>query len=184
MVVLTREVSQQITTFKPDESYAPTNTSEFFSDETLEKWNDLMPKGIGMVWVNNTEQYDNLPVPIRWDRDASRTVFTTSATHQLHCLVSSTERSESIIANKYPQWTIVSVYSSMTTNRTLPDDSHWHMIHCFDYLRQAIMCNADMALEGLEHTFPDHNGGSDGWDAKHGTFYLSPAPTETTLIIA
>jgi len=35
-------------------------------------------------------------------------------------------------------------------------------------MRQAIMCNADMALEGLETTFPDHNGGSDGWDSKHG----------------
>jgi len=42
------------------------------------------------------------------------------------------------------------------------------MIHCFDYMRQAIMCSADMALEGLETTFPDHNGGSDGWDSKHG----------------
>lgn len=32
------------------------------------------------------------------------------------------------------------------------------------------MCSADMALEGLETTFPDHNGGSDGWDSKHGKF--------------
>ena len=46
------------------------------------------------------------------------------------------------------------------------------MIHCFDYMRQAIMCSADMALEGLETTFPDHNGGSDGWDSKHGIFAL------------
>lgn len=44
------------------------------------------------------------------------------------------------------------------------------MIHCFSYLRQAIMCSADMALEGHETTFPDHNGGSDGWDSKHGQF--------------
>lgn len=29
------------------------------------------------------------------------------------------------------------------------------------------MCGADMALEGLETTFPDHNGGSDGWDSTH-----------------
>lgn len=34
-------------------------------------------------------------------------------------------------------------------------------------MRQAIMCSADMSLEGLETTFPDHNGGSDGWDSKH-----------------
>ena len=29
------------------------------------------------------------------------------------------------------------------------------------------MCSADVALEGHETTFPDDNGGSDGWDAKH-----------------
>ena len=43
------------------------------------------------------------------------------------------------------------------------------MTHCFDYMRQAIMCSADMALEGLETTFPENQkGGSDGWDATHG----------------
>lgn len=36
------------------------------------------------------------------------------------------------------------------------------------------MCSADMALEGLETTFPDHNGGSDGWDSKHGKLILEP----------
>lgn len=71
-------------------------------------------------------------------------------THQLHCL-----------------FAIVETYSGLTSNTTLPEDHHWHMIHCFDYMRQAIMCSADMALEGLETTFPDHNGGSDGWDSKH-----------------
>jgi hypothetical protein len=167
-------VSQQITTFSPDESYAPTNVSEFFKNETLEKWNDLMPKGIGMVWVNNTEEYDNLPTPIRWS-DKSKTVFTTSATHQLHCLVSlpphhPSADNQDLLTGDIEQWTIVSVYSGMKSDRELAEDHHWHMIHCFDYLRQAIMCNADMALEGLEHTFPDHNGGSDGWDAKHGKF--------------
>ena len=50
---------------------------------------------------------------------------------------------------------------------SMPEDHHWHMIHCFDYMRQAILCSADMSLEGLETTFPDHNGGSDGWDSKH-----------------
>jgi len=41
------------------------------------------------------------------------------------------------------------------------------MIHCIDYMREAILCSSDMALEGHETTFPDNNGGSDGWDSKH-----------------
>ncbi|KAI1084738.1 hypothetical protein F5B20DRAFT_219417 [Whalleya microplaca] len=139
--------SQQITTFQRDESYAPNNTAEFFTDEVLQRWNDLMPKGMGFVWVNDTQKYHDLPTPIMWP---DKTVFTTSATHQLHCL-----------------FAIVQTYSGMTSGHDIPDDHHWHMIHCFDYMRQAIMCSADMALEGLETTFPDHNGGSDGWDSKH-----------------
>ncbi|KAK6956022.1 hypothetical protein Daesc_003669 [Daldinia eschscholtzii] len=36
-------VTQRITTFQRDESYAPNNTAEFFTDEVLQRWNDLMP---------------------------------------------------------------------------------------------------------------------------------------------
>jgi len=104
--------------------------------------------GIGFQWVNDTRRYHDLPHPIIWP---NKTVFTTSMTHQLHCL-----------------FAVVETYSGLKANVTLPEDHHWHMIHCFDYMRQAIMCSADMALEGLETTFPDHNGGSDGWDSKHG----------------
>ncbi|KAI1330606.1 hypothetical protein F5Y16DRAFT_362247 [Xylariaceae sp. FL0255] len=139
--------SQKIRKFTSDQSYAPNNTADFFKNETLQKWNDLMPIGMGFVWVNNTENYHDLPTPIMWP---DKTVFTTSATHQIHCL-----------------YTMAVVYSGLTSGHELPDDHHWHMIHCFDYMREAVMCNADMALEGLEHTFPDHNGGSDGWDSTH-----------------
>jgi hypothetical protein len=62
----------------------------------------------------------------------------------------------------------VQTYSGLKANLPIPDDHHWHMIHCFDYMRQAIMCSADIALEGHETTFPDDNGGSDGWDSHHG----------------
>ena len=43
----------------------------------------------------------------------------------------------------------------------------WHVGHCFEYLRQSIMCCGDMALEGEQTTFPEGWRGSDGWDAKH-----------------
>jgi hypothetical protein len=48
----------------------------------------------------------------------------------------------------------------------------WHINHCFEYIRQAIMCAGDVALEGAATTFPlgeggEDRGGSDGWDARH-----------------
>lgn len=141
------EIPMKITTFKMDQSYAPNDTSKFFTPEVMNKWNDLMPIGMGFQWVNDTDKYHDLPTPIIWPE---KTVFTTSVTHQLHCL-----------------FTLTQIYSAYHSGHELPKDSHWHALHCFDYMRQAVMCSADMALEGLETTFPDHNGGSDGWDSKH-----------------
>ncbi|KAI1496271.1 hypothetical protein F5X99DRAFT_414271 [Biscogniauxia marginata] len=66
-----------------DESYAPNNTADFFTDEVMRRWNDLMPVSMGFAWVNDTGKYHGLPVPIMWP---DKMVFTTSATHQLHCL--------------------------------------------------------------------------------------------------
>ncbi|KAF9728696.1 hypothetical protein PMIN01_13076 [Paraphaeosphaeria minitans] len=146
-------IPTQVTKFQINQTFAPMNTSEFFTPETLHAWNDLMPKGMGFQSIPDPENYHDLPTPIVWP---NQTVFTTSMTHQLHCL-----------------FAVVEVYSAMTSNHSLwditsmPEDHHWHMIHCFDYMRQAILCSADMSLEGLETTFPDHNGGSDGWDSKH-----------------
>ncbi|CAI6244626.1 unnamed protein product [Periconia digitata] len=144
-------IPTQITQFHINQTFAPYNTSEFFSNpSTMHAWNDLMPKGMGFQNITDpwNPAYRDFPTPIVWDE--GQTVFTTSMTHQLHCL-----------------FAVVRVYSGLTSNHELPEDHHWHMIHCFDYMRQAILCSADMALEGLETTFPDHNGGSDGWDSKH-----------------
>lgn len=44
------------------------------------------------------------------------------------------------------------------------------MNHCFDYLRQSIMCCGDVALEGEQTTFPEGFDGSDGWDAVSNPF--------------
>jgi hypothetical protein len=139
-------VSKKIVKFEPEDDYAPYNISEFFNPEVLDRWNKLMPKGIGFQEVPDPSKYHDLPTPIVWDE--GHTVFTTSWTHQLHCL-----------------WAVVQTYAGLKSNVSLPADHHWHMIHCFSYMRQAILCNADMALEGKETTFPDHNGGSDGWDS-------------------
>lgn len=156
-------VPTQVTTFKINQTFAPYNTSDFFKPEVLRAWNELIPVGMGFQHVKNPEKYHDLPTPIVWDQN--KTVFTTSMTHQLHCL-----------------YAVVEVYSGLKSNVALPEDHHWHMIHCFDYMRQAIMCSADMSLEGLETTFPDHNGGSDGWDSKHGTSSKYPAPRTTTRL--
>jgi hypothetical protein len=112
-----------------------------------------VPKGLGYVQVKDPEKHDNLPTPLQGEFiPPNMTVFTTSMTHQLHCL-----------------YNIIDLYYTLTANPPMatPSETPWHTRHCFDYLRQAIMCTGDVALEGTQTTFPVGFEGSDGWDAKH-----------------
>lgn len=64
-------------------------------------------------------------------------------------------------------YNILEVYSSLESGMGMPLQMQGHLPHCFEYLRQSIMCAGDTALEGQHTTFPDGIRGSDGWDAKH-----------------
>jgi hypothetical protein len=63
------------------------------------------------------------------------------------------------------------IYSGVMSNitHTLPDDYHAHFLHCIDYLRQGIMCSADLTLEAHDATDSDDLGPLDGgWSGYHG----------------
>ncbi|KAI8948280.1 hypothetical protein F4801DRAFT_557793 [Xylaria longipes] len=143
------QFSQQIRKFSPDPGFAPENTSEFFSGQTRKNWLGITPKGLGYLEVPHPEKYDNLPTKLTTFED--QFVVTTSMTHQLHCL-----------------YAIVEAYSALTSDTSrVPEETPWHLTHCFDYIRQGIMCCGDVALEGEQTTFPEGFEGSDGWDARH-----------------
>ncbi|TLD18106.1 hypothetical protein PspLS_10461 [Pyricularia sp. CBS 133598] len=147
------KVSQQIKKFVPDFAFFPDNASEFSSAATKQKWLNLVPKGLGYVKIDHPERHNNLPHKLVGFPNT--TAYTTSVTHQLHCLHA-----------------IASTYTNMITNTTgsgsgMDDMAPWHVNHCFEYLRQTIMCCGDTALEGEATTFPDNETGSDGWDATH-----------------
>lgn len=129
----------------------PENGSEFFTEEVRQKWLGIVPKGLGYVEVHDPSKYDNLPTRPLEGPNIKNTVYTTSVTHQLHCL-----------------YNIAQVYSGLNSDPSLiPEQMKGHLPHCFEYLRQTIMCCGDTALEGQQTTFPEGFIGSDGWDAKH-----------------
>lgn len=146
--------------------------TEFFSPSILEAWTDLVPVGLGYVDLQklspaNRAALHDLPTPIT-GYPANQTVFTTSVTHQLHCLYS-------VIHSYAAAKTGIHDEGHEHNHRRRGDDNEeaeqldadFHVQHCFDYLRQAIMCSGDVALEGDQTTFPEGSIGSDGWDAKH-----------------
>ncbi|KAF2633568.1 hypothetical protein BU25DRAFT_427067 [Macroventuria anomochaeta] len=153
------EFSQQVITFRPNPIFAPENASEFWNKDVQQAWLNIVPEGLGYVEIKDPTRHDNLPQPIH--DYVNNTVFTTSMTHQLHCLYT--------ILNAYNTMSVVLDSPFLKVN---PIQQPWHVNHCFEYIRQAIMCAGDVALEGAATTFPlssngEDQGGSDGWDAKH-----------------
>ncbi|KAI1326263.1 hypothetical protein F5Y16DRAFT_422012 [Xylariaceae sp. FL0255] len=129
------DFSTRVVKWEADMTFVPSNTTEFFSDETLDRWKTLMPAGTGFG-------------------EPGKPFSTTSMTHQLHCL-----------------FMMGRIYAGVTTNITdsLPWDYHNHFLHCIDYLRQAVMCAGDLALELHDpSTDPDDLGPKDGgWNGHH-----------------
>ncbi|KAH6663294.1 hypothetical protein F5X68DRAFT_237520 [Plectosphaerella plurivora] len=165
----------QITKFAPTTAYIPENMTEFFFNESIKQaWLDLVPKGLGYIDIERLSPEDkaglhDLPTPIT-GFPSNQTIFTTSVTHQLHCLYSITH---SFAAAK----TGIKAGGHQHGHRRRDEqddlqealiDEEFHVQHCFEYLRQSIMCSGDVAIEGDQTTFPEGSGvGSDGWDAKH-----------------
>ncbi|KAH9436390.1 hypothetical protein MCOR02_000061 [Pyricularia oryzae] len=79
----------KITKWDADEAYVPKDPNEFFSKKTIDQWNTMMPAGNG------------------WRQDENITFFTTSMTHQLHCVVGLSlllRPSRCRSRNKRPRW--------------------------------------------------------------------------------
>lgn len=122
-------------TFMNDTKYA---NEEALADpqrlqETLANWLPLSSKGRGYVKIPREERatLDSPPYvlnPLHRPRKAE--TYMVSGFHQLHCLS-----------------TIMTSYARLRQGQ---DESErgYHIAHCFDYLRQGIICAGDATLEG------------------------------------
>ena len=81
-----------------------------------------------------------LPETIKAPLHPELSVYQLSVCHQLHCL-------DRIRLSAYPEY--------FTDER--PEDRDVHRDHCLDYIRQTVMCNADLTLDFF--TFEDLEGG-------------------------
>ncbi|KAF1969963.1 hypothetical protein BU23DRAFT_475151, partial [Bimuria novae-zelandiae CBS 107.79] len=76
--------------------------------------------------------------------------------HQLHCLHAVVVAYYDALASPPMEMADVPDFDSPTGTRTAP----FHVRHCFDYLRQTIMCHADTNLEVLDPV----NHTTNGWN--------------------
>ncbi|KAK1774682.1 hypothetical protein QBC45DRAFT_424309 [Copromyces sp. CBS 386.78] len=115
------------------------------SEEVEQAWTAMIPKGKGFIVLPN-ETSDALPDLPRLDKSKKEQHAMVTVFHQLHCLY----------------MTRAGYFAAKSGS--LDDINTPHLTHCWDYLRQGIMCNADTTLEWI--TPPDESG-STGWGYQH-----------------
>ncbi|KAK0635026.1 hypothetical protein B0T17DRAFT_623301 [Bombardia bombarda] len=112
-------------------------------------WTNVMSKGSGFVVVDGWHKYaDTLPPAIHLN---NREIFSVAMFHQLHCLHYMLKEFNKLLdPNK-------THHDGQHEQQTGPghehsDESHEeamkHVGHCFDYLRNSLMCCGDVAFEG------------------------------------
>ncbi|OAA43928.1 hypothetical protein BBO_04284 [Beauveria brongniartii RCEF 3172] len=114
------------------------------SNESETAWNALMPVGRGFVVIKNDTVIPDQP---GLNQSVVEQKAMVSVFHQLHCLYMTREGYYSALEGKPSQV------------------SSAHLMHCFDYLRQTIMCFSDTTLEWLPA--PPKDTGSTGWGFEH-----------------
>ena len=151
--------AQRIVTFQPSKEATASIGDPNQKDATDAFWRTFAPDNFGLVNLPDykPDRYPNLAPPTV--EAGGYNLVDTSVAHQLHCLHSIMEAYNDLAANN----------TSMHMAKRAPKhhDHSWHLGHCFDYIRQGIMCCGDTALEGAATTFPHGLKGSDGWNAKH-----------------
>ncbi|KAK2007425.1 hypothetical protein LZ32DRAFT_622203 [Colletotrichum eremochloae] len=130
--------------------------SNYTSDEDMatirRRWEELVPRGGGVVRVEDFKSYPYLTNPIE---DDSGPVYVTTWTHQLHCLFYVMSEYDRIVRN-----------GPNGLERVIPEGFHSvHTRHCFEILRHSILCHLDMTLEGSMPGMPPT--GSTGFDHAH-----------------
>ena len=129
--------------------------------------------GEGVVRIKDFKKY-HLPAPMEIP---GRPSFSIAVTHQLHCLVCCSTHTKLLVLLTELKHSIMASYSLLSRKNTSSGPSlseiedierqYWHIDHCFDYLRQSLMCCGDTALEGGATVFPGEVIGTDGWGAQH-----------------
>ncbi|KAI1461589.1 hypothetical protein F4805DRAFT_238303 [Annulohypoxylon moriforme] len=134
-------------TFLPNATYIEENMlfDEHATLSTLHNWIPLSAEARGYIHVPTYSSYPTLPAPFNMsiDHTSYGPTYMMSVFHQLHCL-------------SY----VISHFQAGYAGTKLEEEVAHHSAHCFDYLRQSIMCAADTNLEGETETGP-------GWGSPH-----------------
>lgn len=118
----------------------------------------LLQAGDGLVILDNPAHFD-LPHGLTIE-GRSGELYNIAAFHQLHCL----QRIRDYM------WHLKLVVDTNQTEQIRPillDPQEAHIVDCFDYLRQALMCAGDTTLEWPREENDGRRIAVDGWGVTH-----------------
>ncbi|KAF2772422.1 hypothetical protein EJ03DRAFT_348799 [Teratosphaeria nubilosa] len=143
-----------LVTFNRNDSFAaPSSTPE--NDLA---WSSISPPGDGFVlFPNRTRDAYNLPLG---KPSPQGDLYDISLFHQLHCLISMREHVLMLQAS-------VGRDNQAQVFEVLVKPREEHVWHCFDYLRQAVMCAGDMTVEWPRTEEDGRRFAVDGWGVTH-----------------
>lgn len=160
--------SQKVMAFAPDEKATAMVGHPEKANETKEYWKTFAPDDFGLL---DLEEYTakNFPDMLRPSMQGDYKLVDTSMAHQLHCLQSIMEHVSGAMSGGGHSGHPAHSHNDIHSHSKRMEDHSWHIGHCFDYIRQGIMCCGDTALEGqaISGAFPKGLQGSDGWGTKH-----------------
>ncbi|GAB7329181.1 hypothetical protein MBLNU13_g01001t1 [Cladosporium sp. NU13] len=131
--------------------------------EADEAWgNNISPPGDGFVLIPDPSAYDLPPgQPVDADYSTAKgEIYDISVFHQLHCL-------------RHVRTFLFTLKAGMDFNSTaetydrMLKHQEEHVYHCFDYIRQALMCNADLTVEWPRTEADGSRVAVDGWGVSH-----------------
>ncbi|TAQ91305.1 hypothetical protein B7494_g276 [Chlorociboria aeruginascens] len=134
-----------------EDKFIPNLTSDANRMEIRNNWDMLMPLGSGTVVIPDWEKHPMLGKPVMDDPIHTGSIYEASWTHAIHCV------SLPLLFEDFPNamklYYTVDTYHQLVVNNKFGFDGErndYHASHCFEYLRQQILCMADMTLEGSE----------------------------------
>ncbi|KAH7348465.1 hypothetical protein BKA65DRAFT_427480 [Rhexocercosporidium sp. MPI-PUGE-AT-0058] len=125
----------------PTETVIFGNYSDYSAAPTIENnvmWMDLLGTGMGFVSIKDPKRYGLLDGVSNPHMPPDVQNYGVSMYHQLHCLM--------MIRTLYWQALRGDRNLKMDENDDLEEEMG-HVNHCFDYIRQGIMCAGDMSIE-------------------------------------
>ncbi|OAL49065.1 hypothetical protein IQ07DRAFT_512276 [Pyrenochaeta sp. DS3sAY3a] len=141
--------------FRADDRYASDHKTPSSINATKQSWIDLMPQGGGFLAVSSPTSH-TLPPPMHFPQTGSSDIYALAVFHQLHCLMHISAFMDTL------------VMKLRNRDFALNEGEIGHNDHCFNYLRNALMCCGDTALEGQAQAEMFHGvAGTDGTGGMH-----------------